>query len=751
MKSKSFLCLSLLLLTSIVLQAQSLLPSSVQQFLNEQRYREQFKMMSPEDLSLLRFVSPRIVDDVEVVDAFIAFDDESMIERLHDAGVWINSVFDGFVTAQIPTDILVKVSMMPGVKDVEISRKLSLCTDSTMHATDVTRVQAGLSYGLPANYDGSGVIVGIIDLGYDFQHRAFRSNDDPSKTRIVRVYHTQDNSGHKAKYNQTAVLPGSVFMNDEIYALTTDKGSNTHGTHTASIAAGSHINGYGGMAPGADIVMCAISLIEGNISAVEIANCVRYIDSYADSVGMPCVMSLSVSTPNGQHDGLDYLSKVVKQITGPGRLFVIAAGNNSGLKPYAHHKSTPSSPLNVMFTCKNSIGGDSTYYYKGVAADVWMRNSNANFYYKYHILDKNTGTIVWESQVFGTKSVVYASQIGEYYKRYSSTDTASYISAESSYVSQGKKYRLEVSLHNLVSQEYTLVNGVKKSRYAIGLTIYPRNNNPCEIDAWIGNSSARFGVYNNKVTTMDGSVLANFYAAPSDSCCIGTYAVGDSTISAGAYSARNRYFSMKQNKIVTDYSYTVGDIASFSAYQVRGAGPTGEALPTICAPGTCVVAAANRYSYLANSSETVMKTDDGSFWGVMSGTSMAAPTVAGIIALWLQANPNLSVADVKEVLAQTATHDRYTLSKPLQFGPNGKINALSGMQYILKKMKQPLIGDVNGDGVVNITDVTCLINYLLSKQGHNIDFQNSDVDGDGRINISDLTELVNNLLSSPAQ
>lgn len=747
MKSKKVIFIGLLLLLAVFNgNSQSLLPSSVQQFLLEQSYSDRYKsLMSANDDDFYRFAAPRLENGIKMIDAFIAINDEYTINSLQKAGVIVNSIFDGFVTAQIPVDRLAEVSQMAGVQDVEISRRLQLCTDSTMRATHVDQLLNGLSYGLPANYNGSGVIVGVIDLGFDFQHRAFRSNDDPSKTRIVRVYNTQVNTGHKAKYNNNVVLPGSVFMNNEIYSLTTDKTNNTHGTHTASIAAGSHVNGYGGMAPGADLVLCAISVIEGGISEVEIANCIRYIDSYADSVGQPCVISLSISTPNGQHSGLDYLNKVVKQIMGPGRIIVVAAGNSAGSKPYAHRKASPSSPLNLMFKCKNALGGDSTYYYGSVIADIWIRTSSTNFYYKFHILDVLTGNIVWESPQSYSTARINASELGGFYDYYSSVDTTGFIRTEASFISSGKKYRLEVRLHNLICKQYTTVNGVRVSRYAIGLSIYPRKNEFHEIDAWMCNSTARFGAYNNTVTTMDGNEQKNFYAAPSDSCCIGTYAIGDSTISVGAYSARNTYYSLPQRKDVTDFTYTIGDIANFSSYQALGAGPTGEALPTICAPGTCVVAAGSRYSYFTNSPYTVMYTE-GSYWGVMSGTSMATPTVAGIIALWLQANPNLSVAQVKDVLAQTATKDRFTFAHRNQFGPNGKIDALAGLMYILKQMHIPIPGDVNGDGEVNISDVTSLIHYILNNDEATIILSNADMNGDGFINISDLTTLVSLIL-----
>ena len=58
-----------------------------------------------------------------------------------------------------------------------------------------------------------------------------------------------------------------------------------------------------------------------------------------------------------------------------------------------------------------------------------------------------------------------------------------------------------------------------------------------------------------------------------------------------------------------------------------------------------------------------------------------------------------------------------------------------------------LRGDVNGDGSVNISDVTALIDYLLSGNASGINMSGADTNQDGSINIADVTALIDFLLS----
>lgn len=72
----------------------------------------------------------------------------------------------------------------------------------------------------------------------------------------------------------------------------------------------------------------------------------------------------------------------------------------------------------------------------------------------------------------------------------------------------------------------------------------------------------------------------------------------------------------------------------------------------VCAPGTHIL------STMTNDSI-----------GSKSGTSMACPHVAGIVALMLQINPNLSINKVREIIAKnTKKKPNMSLSKTKEFG-----------------------------------------------------------------------------------
>ena len=69
------------------------------------------------------------------------------------------------------------------------------------------------------------------------------------------------------------------------------------------------------------------------------------------------------------------------------------------------------------------------------------------------------------------------------------------------------------------------------------------------------------------------------------------------------------------------------------------------------------------------------------------------------------------------------------------------------MNFFFEPQEEVIVGDVNGDGHVTISDVTALINYLLSGDDSNVNVKATDVNQDGNTSIGDVTALINLLLN----
>ena len=55
-------------------------------------------------------------------------------------------------------------------------------------------------------------------------------------------------------------------------------------------------------------------------------------------------------------------------------------------------------------------------------------------------------------------------------------------------------------------------------------------------------------------------------------------------------------------------------------------------------------------------------------------------------------------------------------------------------------------GDVNGDGIVNVTDAVAIINYILKKVQGNFILEAADMNDDGIINVTDAVQVINVIL-----
>ena len=204
------------------------------------------------------------------------------------------------------------------------------------------------------------------------------------------------------------------------------------------------------------------------------------------------------------------------------------------------------------------------------------------------------------------------------------------------------------------------------------------------------------------------------------------FANTNSVLSVGAWTANDKwtsYFPMGDDMPPMSILWgenMLNDIGIFSSYVA--ADDNGVARPDFCAPGFGVISGVNSYysDYFNENGEPkeefIFKGNpapnfmvagrareeygrqDGhnSYITFDSGTSMSCPNAAGIIALWLQANPMLTVNQIRKIVSATADNDEFTTASPARFGA-GKINALAGLKYILKNFPTAIQEIENGE------------------------------------------------------
>lgn len=630
-----------------------------------------------------------------MVQAFITHDDPSCLE-----GLQVNMRYDDIALVSLPARQLQQVAARRGVRQVAMATRLHVETDSSRAATWTDAVQLGESLDMP--YNGSGVVLGVIDTGIDFNHLAFR--DSEGNRRIERVYCPTVTHGHPVVIDGDT-LPGSQFITqEEIRNLTTDDPSMTHGTHTLGIAGGTHVGPYSGMAPEAHLVAVGIPI--DSLTTAQLLLGSRYIADYARQLGLPCVISISIGEHLGPHDGTSPTARGLDAIADQGVIIVQSAGNEANKPLHLHKDFNPSNAMSgawvgtVMRTASNKAQAE---------VDAWSDDATP----------------------FALELQLYDTRYGE--TRFTlppvTSDTIFVLDDDpvmSQYATGTIDVRCGVDPINGRYHIYSVFDTRMTEKRDFWAHIY-RCDTIASMDAWNVDSRSQFeqmGRYD--WLRGDGEYSIN------------DIATGHNTISVGSYAARSWYQTVDGTVMYS--GNTLGDIATSSSYGIL---PDGRSLPIVAAPGVAVISSVSNY-YTSLSTWCFEQADnDGEVyrWSNMSGTSMSAPCAAGIIALWMQACPTLTPQQVQDIIAQTSVTDEFTAQNPVRWGA-GKINALEGIKMALAMNPPPAIpGDVNGDGTVDIADVNVVINVMLG-----LSYDPADVTGDGQVDIADVNNVINIML-----
>jgi len=218
--------------------------------------------------------------------------------------------------------------------------------DSCRQLTHTQAVHDGQA-PLPQAYDGQGVIVGIIDGGMQYNHPTFR--DAQGELRIRKIW-DMDEDGTEVILTD----PQAILARKYSYCSLYGPMPTNHGAHVTGIAAG---NGrYKGMAPASEIVFADVALNMHRDSTVELyqqrlVQMVRAMMAYADSVGKPIVINISMGVNLGFSTEQQAFQDEFKSLTGPGHIIVSAAGNEGNSEestPYMNSGDHTEAELAVM-------------------------------------------------------------------------------------------------------------------------------------------------------------------------------------------------------------------------------------------------------------------------------------------------------------------------------------------------------------------------------------------------------------------
>jgi subtilisin family serine protease len=562
------------------------------------------------------------------IQVFVRVADNADLQAIaNDYGVKWNVETGSWHTALVPFSEIEALSNAPGIIEIDAGMDVRQMCDEMRQLTGVETLYNGID--LPTTYRGKGIIIGIIDSGFDFTHPNFKDAD--GNCRISTVWDQNSYTTTASDYGY-----GAIYDTPEaIAAIKHDNSGDTHGTHVLGIATGGTASQYRGVAPEAEI-----AIVSTNKSEQGIVDGLDYLIKYAEAEGKPLSVNISFGTVLGYKDGSSTLSTMIDNMlqAHPQCLLAIAAGNE-GNRAANIWSSTPTSTILQM----PSYGRDN----------IFFEGTSGNSY---------TLTI---KLVDGSTTI---------FQRSFSTDTPESVSISDLGEGSASDALLAVSVTNETDKAPSIYANILYTQ---------QGNEQFEINVETNGKNAPYALFADYGQFISGNKTG--YSDGDTSMSIAATATGQMPIAVAAYTSRNTYTNLAGN------TSTSGETLG-SRYTRSGQGPTFDmrTKPEISAPGAAIISSFNSYaaSYSVTESDKVYKYtgDSRSYtWGVASGTSMATPVVTGALALLQEVNPSITIEQARTLLTENATHDSFTGTAYSSYGYGyGKLDILSSIKAALE-------------------------------------------------------------------
>lgn len=586
-------------------------------------------------------------------------------ERLQQLGIRVRDKIGRLLILSVPAESLTALDDIDAIESVSADQMNQLMNNVAREKSRVEEVatwEKAQQHNLPQAYTGKGVLVGIIDSGMDYNHAAFRNADGSTRIKLALVLSMETDN-----YDE-------YTSPEDIEQLTNDEASRSHGTHVAGIAGGSLVEGLDkqGMAPEADLMLCGLGYY---LYDTYIISAITRMFDFAKEQEQPCVVNLSLGYSCFFHDGIS--SEIVQCLKEyykteedkKGRIIVLASGNTAGYHSAIY--TTLSEADSDGYNLKTVLGEDHKVTYDGMEVNSY--SSIENFFYnidgsEFDVELKVVDTITGQVYTLDEKPLytTYYTKVSKIDK----TSTTSYLNNK--YYIEYDSYSTRLFHEPNLKLAYFVKGQAGKTFRAI--------------DGRITESSGYHSYGLPGYTDGGGNGAFNV-----DICC-------EEAIGVGVYYSATSYMDINGNIQQYRDESQLDKIVHFSSW---GTDDNGMNHPDVVAPGAGVCSAYNNYDadYIDAKGEfrPEMSADltDGvnlfgrnHYYGVKEGTSMAAPHAAGIIALWLQAKPDLTYDDVRALIKETSYNDEYTRNPELipshdvrQAGA-GKIDALAGLEAL---------------------------------------------------------------------
>ena len=626
------------------------------------------------------------------ITGLIKLGEGATVEELEAEGVNVVRVRGDIALVSMAVNEVERISALRSVKKLQLSRTLTTKMDSTRKATGIDKIHAG--EGLPQAYTGKDVITGVVDGGIEPNHINFKKEDGSSRFSWLTHIFIDDTSSDGYSV---------VNYSGKINEFNTDDPEEFHGTHTTGIMAGGYkgkvttpyrqgetgvigeiANPYYGVAYDSDIAASC-----GDLNEMFIALGIEGILDHAYNTGKPASINLSVGTNVGPHDGSGVMSQYL-ELAGKEAIICMAAGNE-GTLPIALNKTFTANETSV----KSFIYSLYPDYFADYPNLRWGQvyiysNDSTEFKANIKVWNKSRNTQAWSFGIEGnTQGAPTYVSAGNGWTSDGDISNLIFSRAFNGYCGIGSWIDEDsgryVTLIDYLFFDNTSTNAT--GNYVLGFEV-------------VGKEGQRIDAYcDGQFSAMDSYGLAG-WTLGSTNGTINDLATGENIVAVGAYNTRSEWWSL--DGYAYSYGqgkYPEGKVANYSSF---GTLINGKNLPHVCAPGSTLISSSST-SYvntnrLGNDAIQAKVAVDGKtyYWHQQLGTSMATPVVTGSMALWLEANPKLTVNEAIEIMQATAIKDNDVTSftgDPVQWGA-GKFDAYAGLKEVIRRASNSAIKDI---------------------------------------------------------